>query len=61
VSDVWWLLVLAVIVLVGVLEQRNDRLRDEGAYTMSRTMKRRLMRDRARLNPEMNPVRWRLG
>jgi hypothetical protein len=49
VSNVWWLLLLAVIVLVGVLEQRNDRLRDACAYT--KRIRRELQRERQRANP----------
>jgi hypothetical protein len=44
-----WLLLLAVIVLVGVIDQRNDRLRSQGAYT--RRIRRDMQRDRERANP----------
>jgi len=49
VIDICLLLLLAVIVLIGVLEQRNDRLRDEGAYTPR--IRRELQRERKRANP----------
>ena len=60
-SNAWWLLILAVIVLVGIVEQRNDRLRSQGAYTPR--IRREMQRERQRANPGLganDPRVWRM-
>lgn len=53
-----WIFILSVIVLAGVVEQRNDELRDAGAYTASRRQLRAWRKERLAFN---DPRVWRRG